>query len=173
MPAIAWSLLNLTRRVHASGAAALSESSRKRAIATLLLWLEYLLALTFAPLALTPLLQSPNLARGTRRQHRCDQRALGPILLIVLFLVRYSSVLNVSDRGAEEAGDGMPIGDRTDDRNWKWGLIYYNPADPALWIERRFGIGYTFNFARPSAWWVLGGFLALPLLAAIVLVVFA
>ena len=45
-----------------------------------------------------------------------------------------------------------PIGDRTPDECWKWGQIYYNPADPSIWIEKRAGVGYTVNFARPTAW---------------------
>jgi len=42
--------------------------------------------------------------------------------------------------------------DRDDDKYWKGGLIYYNPDDPALFVEKRFGVGWTFNFARPTAW---------------------
>ncbi len=38
-----------------------------------------------------------------------------------------------------------------DDQYWKWGLFYYNPSDPAIWIEKRFGIGWTLNFANPLA----------------------
>ncbi len=38
-----------------------------------------------------------------------------------------------------------------DDQYWKWGLFYYNPDDPAIWIEKRFGIGWTLNFANPLA----------------------
>ncbi|WP_434565093.1 DUF5808 domain-containing protein [Thermoanaerobacterium thermosaccharolyticum] len=42
--------------------------------------------------------------------------------------------------------------DRDDDKYWKGGLIYYNPDDPALFVEKRFGVGWTVNFARPSIW---------------------
>ncbi|SDK27249.1 DUF1648 domain-containing protein [Sediminibacillus albus] len=45
--------------------------------------------------------------------------------------------------------------DRDDDRYWKLGQIYYNKKDPALFLEKRFGIGWTINFARPLAWTVL------------------
>ena len=43
-------------------------------------------------------------------------------------------------------------GDRSPDRAWKLGMIYFNPDDPALWLEKRFGVGYTLNFGRPMAW---------------------
>ena len=50
-----------------------------------------------------------------------------------------------------------------DDQYWKWGMFYYNPNDPAIWIEKRFGIGWTLNFANPIA---VGTFLVLLLVIA-------
>jgi uncharacterized membrane protein len=51
-------------------------------------------------------------------------------------------------------------------------MIYYNPDDPALMVEKRFGIGWTLNFAHRGAWIFMGlifaslaGALSLPLLA--------
>jgi uncharacterized membrane protein len=41
---------------------------------------------------------------------------------------------------------------RDDDRYWKLGMFYVNRNDPSLFVEKRFGIGYTVNFARPGAW---------------------
>ncbi|GBG10140.1 hypothetical protein PAT3040_04858 [Paenibacillus agaridevorans] len=38
------------------------------------------------------------------------------------------------------------------DRHWKLGVIYFNPNDPALFVEKRFGIGWTMNMARPVVW---------------------
>ncbi len=45
---------------------------------------------------------------------------------------------------------------RDDDRYWKLGSFYYNPDDPALFVEKRFGIGWTSNFARPFTWVLIG-----------------
>lgn len=42
--------------------------------------------------------------------------------------------------------------DRDDDRYWKLGQFYVNKNDPALFLEKRFGVGWTINFARPLAW---------------------
>jgi len=50
-------------------------------------------------------------------------------------------------------------GDRSPDRAWKLGLVYFNRDDPALFVEKRFGVGYTVNFARPGAWVFIGGIL--------------
>ncbi|MGH8288642.1 MAG: DUF5808 domain-containing protein [Steroidobacteraceae bacterium] len=44
------------------------------------------------------------------------------------------------------------LGDRTDDRYWFLGVFHFNRNDPAALIEKRFGIGYTLNFARPRSW---------------------
>ncbi|GIO67745.1 DUF1648 domain-containing protein [Paenibacillus cookii] len=48
-----------------------------------------------------------------------------------------------------------------DDRFWKLGFIYYNPNDPAMFVEKRMGIGWTINFARPAAWMIFAGILLL------------
>jgi len=51
------------------------------------------------------------------------------------------------------SGSGADTGriNRDDDRFWKWGMFYYNPDDPAMFVEKRFGIGWTNNFANPKA----------------------
>lgn len=36
-----------------------------------------------------------------------------------------------------------------DDNQWIMGMIYYNKNDPSLWIEKRFGIGWTVNAGHP------------------------
>ncbi|MFT9078336.1 DUF5808 domain-containing protein [Ethanoligenens sp.] len=44
-----------------------------------------------------------------------------------------------------------------DDAKWVLGMFYYNPGDPSVFVEKRAGIGYTMNFARPLAWVFLVG----------------
>lgn len=39
-----------------------------------------------------------------------------------------------------------------DDEHWKWGIFYYNKDNPDLFIEKKFGVGWTVNFARPGIW---------------------
>ena len=48
--------------------------------------------------------------------------------------------------------------ERNDDQLWKMGLFYYNPADPSIMVEKRFGIGWTINFGNKAA---LVGFIVL------------
>lgn len=42
-------------------------------------------------------------------------------------------------------------GFREDDRYWYAGVFYHNPDDPALFVPKRFGLGWTLNFGHPRA----------------------
>lgn len=48
-----------------------------------------------------------------------------------------------------------------EDQYWKLGVFYYNPADPSIWVEKRFGVGTTTNFARWQSWAIIIGILVL------------
>lgn len=67
-------------------------------------------------------------------------------------------------RLAHSNGDAV-VSDRTPDACWKWGMLYYNPNDPALMVEKRFGIGWTLNFAHRAAWVFMALLLAAVMLA--------
>ncbi len=45
-----------------------------------------------------------------------------------------------------------PAAERSSDALWRWGMFYYNPADPSVFIQHRCGPGYTLNFARTVSW---------------------
>ncbi|MGY3750690.1 DUF1648 domain-containing protein [Vagococcus acidifermentans] len=51
-----------------------------------------------------------------------------------------------------------------DDANWKFGVFYFNKQDPSLWVEKRFSIGTSLNFANWRSWVLIGLILLLPLL---------
>ena len=42
-----------------------------------------------------------------------------------------------------------------DDCYWKFGVFYFNRDDPSLFLPARFGIGWTFNYARPAIWAIM------------------
>jgi uncharacterized membrane protein len=44
---------------------------------------------------------------------------------------------------------------RDDDRFWKFGILYVNPDDPVVLVNKRFGIGRTLNFGHPLSWVVI------------------
>lgn len=50
---------------------------------------------------------------------------------------------------------------RDDDAYWPLGMFYCNADDPSLVVPKRFGVGWTINVARPSAWLAIGGLLVL------------
>lgn len=51
---------------------------------------------------------------------------------------------------------GKGDGPEADPTRWKWGAFYVAPQDPSLFVEKRFGGGYTINFGlaagRRIAW---------------------
>jgi uncharacterized membrane protein len=51
------------------------------------------------------------------------------------------------------------------------GVFYNNPEDSRLWVEKRIGIGWTLNYARPAAWWITAAFLLIPVGAVGVMLV--
>lgn len=57
-----------------------------------------------------------------------------------------------------------------DNQHWIGGVFYYNPGDPAIFVEKRIGIGFTLNMARPISWVLMG--LTLVLILGIVLLAF-
>ena len=50
---------------------------------------------------------------------------------------------------------------------WHAGFIYLDRDDPALFVPKRGGFGYTFNFGNPFAVLLTVGLLGLPLLLAL------
>lgn len=54
---------------------------------------------------------------------------------------------------------------------WKWGVFYYNPEDPAIFVEKRFGIGSTINMARWQSWACIGGLVLFCILVSLISVV--
>ena len=52
----------------------------------------------------------------------------------------------------------------SDDAYWKWGMFYFNKDNPDLFVEKKFGVGWTVNFARPGIWLFLFFILVIPLI---------
>lgn len=52
----------------------------------------------------------------------------------------------------DHAGDKI---NRDDDQYWKLGQFYFNKNDPSIFLEKRFGIGWTNNWAHPLSWVLL------------------
>lgn len=54
----------------------------------------------------------------------------------------------------EENGDIIA----DNDEHWKAGIFYWNKDDASLILPKRFGVGWTMNWARPATWVIVGGF---------------
>lgn len=69
-----------------------------------------------------------------------------PILIIIALLVIFYRL-----RGdqTQQNNAQTPYVARDDDRYWKMGTIYFNRDDPSIFVEKRFGIGWTVNFGHP------------------------
>ena len=56
-----------------------------------------------------------------------------------------------------------------EDSHWKWGLVYFNPKDPSVWVEKRMGIGITMNFARWQTWVFMLSIIILPIIIVLLM----
>lgn len=90
------------------------------------------------------------------------------IVVVVLILVVGSVVLSVvyGQSGSRilrrlEDSTEMPS---DNDMYWKLGIFYCNGEDSSIVVPERFGIGWTFNWARPTTWILVGAFAALTVL---------
>jgi len=113
----------------------------RRANLRMIVALGWTLAALFAVLALNPYLSA-------------DGSLAVPIwLLVAPVLAVTAGFIWPIIRISQEPGSGS---DGTPDECWKLGQIYYNPNDPALMVEKRFGVGYTINFGNRASWLLIG-----------------
>ena len=62
------------------------------------------------------------------------------------------------------AGTGTGTGSTMsadDDAHWRLGIFYADADDPAVIVPKRFGIGWTLNWARQASWGIVAGFVLL------------
>jgi uncharacterized membrane protein len=146
----AWGVLNLSRRVSTSGSRAASERRFRRRVVQLMVVAGFFIACPawfalFQPSAML-------------------MNVWGAALAVVM-LVFVVSLIHLGQGGSREAAAAPAAaeGDHTPDACWKWGVFYFNPADPAILTEKRFGIGYTLNFGNRWSWAVMFAVLLIPL----------
>ena len=108
----------------------------RRATLAALIACEYIIAVLFLPVAANTFSHSPMWLV-----------ILGPLVLIVPVIVMMVRALAEPDHAIEPTPNAC----------WKAGMIYYNPDDSALFVEKRAGLGYTFNFANRWSWVLMLG----------------
>lgn len=97
--------------------------------------------------------------------------------IIVFLVITIGSSLYLSIRYGQAgeklklAGDGPEASqsyfDNEDDAHWIAGMIYYNPDDAAVFVEKRYGIGSTLNMAHWQAWLAIAGILLFVILSIV------
>jgi uncharacterized membrane protein len=130
----AWGVQHWSRRLSGHGADVARDRQFRRLNIHLFLAVAYLLAAAAWIALLKPA------AAG-----------LAGIGILVLVAAYFFRLIRVSRSIPAAAG-----GDRTPNACWKLGIFYFNPDDPSVFVAKRFGIGYTFNFGNRWAWAVLG-----------------
>jgi uncharacterized membrane protein len=154
---LSYGILHWSRRISVTGERARSESHFRDGILWLMVISQYLAVVPVVLLAFRP-----------------DAPAawVWPTFTLVVIAIALLVLIRMGQGGSRvvghAAGDGLPTGDHTPDTAWKWGQFYYNPSDPALIVEKRFGLGYTFNFGNRWSW-VLLMVLLLPAFVSIAL----
>lgn len=99
----------------------------------------WLLAYSFTATGLSPALHLPAAA------------FIVPTVLFLVFVVVWCYRI--------ARNPALPV-DQTSDACWRLGSIYYNPQDPAIFVQKRIGFGYTLNFGNHRAWLMMGLFTA-------------
>jgi uncharacterized membrane protein len=152
---LTWAIVRFTRHLHARGAAAAVELARERRYLLVLVATEYVVALSTSWAALLPL----------RTQPQSAPSATVPLGLLAGLLIVLLALLMLHRPQEPMPAEGEPtVGDGTEDRYWIGGIIYVNPNDPAVFVERRFGIGYTLNLGNRLSWLIMVPILLLALL---------
>ncbi len=152
-------ILTRSRRISASGPRGEAEQLFRFTTLCVLLGAEYVVALTSSWVTALPLVQNP-----AGPAVALTAMTLAFVVVTVVLLAR------IGQGGARlvaKADSGQPIGDRTADTNWRWGLLYVNRSDPALLVEKRFGLGYTLNFGNPWSLAMLAAFVVGPVVIAL------
>jgi uncharacterized membrane protein len=156
---VAWLVLLRTRHIYPSGSVSEQENADKRFGYVLRLMFAYefsafMVAMVLSVAKITPALKGPRLA----------------VILWAAVLIQTAIilVLVIKRRGTLEAPTPGQ-GDSTSDACWKYGLIYYNPDDPAFVVGTRTGpYGCDFNFGNKWSWVVSFGLVAMPILIRLV-----
>lgn len=71
-------------------------------------------------------------------------------------------VLGLVGLTASRSAGSADTGELTPDACWHGDQFYYNPLDPALFVEKRIGVGVTFNFGNRLSWLVLALTILIP-----------
>jgi uncharacterized membrane protein len=77
--------------------------------------------------------------------------AATPLIFLVVILAGTIVFAVKVGRSDKQSVDELEeeITDYDEDSYWKGGLFYFNRNDPSIFVEKRFGVGWSLNFANP------------------------
>ncbi|WP_321471269.1 DUF1648 domain-containing protein [uncultured Paludibaculum sp.] len=142
----AWMILRNAKR-GSGGETGDFGAKHRRGNVSMLVAMAWVLSLVFCFLSQLPL--HPNLHNR--------QTFLLVLLPVGVALVKTFQLYRLST-SATGGSDGTP------EECWKLGAFYYNPADPAILVEKRTGPGFTLNFGHRLSWLVMAGVLGVLLI---------
>ena len=131
-----------------------------REMGVFLLSLEFFLAVIFSFVGLLPLMG--NRDPGIVPILIATLAMLAALIFAMSRLAKHHAKLHAETEAGPSTAGGTPP-----DEHWKAGVFYVNRDDAALFVPKRFGIGYTLNFGHATAWVIMGLVLVLPLILAL------
>lgn len=127
-----------------------------------------ILLMSYALTALLTILQLSNIYPSMTVGYK-----LLPVFILFLVVLLGSLLIYVVKKHKHkvryEANIDSQVMDVDEDRYWKGGLIYMNRQDPSVFVEKRFGVGWTMNLANPRGYIVIG----LPFLLLLLISIFS
>jgi uncharacterized membrane protein len=151
-----WMFRTGVRRSRTVGSGADKEQKFLRQIMWLMVGIEYFIVLLLCALSLIPLM-------GPQMWNHLPWYwligiDLGVVVVAITICIRAGQGgWKLQPAGGAMSGTAELAGDGTPDAFWRWGMIYANPNDPALFVAQRYGTGYTLNFSNRKAWLFLVG----------------
>ncbi len=167
----AYGIVRSPRRIPVSVPEGARESKYGRGMAEVLLACEYFASLIGSAILLFPLLTPAQISWFTPIVMIISIVSAPMVIILLVVMARKRLGTKTETDTASQTLPDVPKGDRMPDERWLWGAIYVNRDDPALFIPKRFGIGYTLNFGNRWSWVILaliaaivGGGVLLPVL---------
>lgn len=94
--------------------------------------------------------------------------------LIIIFILTALYAFKIGQSGSrlevnivDEEVEGVTNYD--DDEYWKAGIFYVNKNDPSIFVEKRFGVGWSLNYGNPYGYLILFGPILIILLISFLL----
>ncbi|MHA6482710.1 DUF1648 domain-containing protein [Paenibacillus sp. strain BS8-2] len=132
------------------------EGSLQRNLHFRRIWSAYLIVLGFMVMATIALVPIGMLLGWSANASGIATIAVVGIMVIASLLLSVKTGQGGSRLQTATGGKPQSFASAADhDRYWKLGQFYFNPNDPAYFVEKRFGIGWTINLARPGAWAII------------------